>query len=237
MIMRIRNILVLAMALMSLALNMSGASVAPLRPFQKDGKWGYVDNNLNVVIPCDYDVAYPFENGLAVVGKNEVFGYIDRFGTLLFPMEYELASPFSQAHAFVVKDGLLGVLDISGKVSFDYERMKRFILPVEWADTKPVFTGNDSGDFMKWVQENRKYPVKAYKSGVSGSVEVEFTVGFDGKVSDVRTLNSVSPDLDREAVRVVTDSPVWSPAKIGKMAFSTRFSVVVDFTIVQGAAH
>lgn len=227
------KIFLILLAAISFALNMSGET--PLKPFQKEnGKWGYADKDNNVVIPCLYDSAYPFENGLAVVGRDGKFGYVDRFGTLIYPMEYELAAPFCQAHAFVVKDGLLGVLDISGKVSFDYERMKRFILPVEWAETSPRFLGNESGDFLLWVQQNQRYPEKAYDTGVSGSVEVEFTVGVDGKVCDVTALNSAFPELDKEAVRVVSSSPDWSPARVGSLAFRTKFSVIVNFTIAPG---
>jgi len=39
-----------------------------LAPVMKDGKWGYIDTDNNVVIPFIYDVAYGFSEGLAIVG-------------------------------------------------------------------------------------------------------------------------------------------------------------------------
>ena len=210
------------------SLNMSASG--PLKPFPKDGKWGFVDKDMNVVIPCAYDAVSPFDNGLAIVCSEGRFGYIDQFGTILYPIEYEVASPFHQAHAFVVKDGLLGLLNIAGDVTFDYNIMKRFTLPVEWADTPARFIGDKSGDFQQWVDKNKKYPSAARKMGISGVVEVEFTVGLDGKVTDVKALTSANPDLDKEAVRVVSESPAWEPAKLGDLPFMTRFSIMVSFS-------
>jgi hypothetical protein len=39
-----------------------------LAAVKKDGKWGYIDTDGNVVIPFQYDVAYAFNEGYAVVG-------------------------------------------------------------------------------------------------------------------------------------------------------------------------
>ncbi|MDP2175181.1 MAG: WG repeat-containing protein [Bacteroidota bacterium] len=36
-----------------------------------DGKWGYINNNCKTIIPFDYDEAYPFKNGYALVFKKE----------------------------------------------------------------------------------------------------------------------------------------------------------------------
>ena len=40
-----------------------------LFPVKQNGKWGYVDENNRTVIPFIYDVANPFSEGYAVVGK------------------------------------------------------------------------------------------------------------------------------------------------------------------------
>ncbi len=214
--------------LLFLSFNMSAAG--PLKPFPKDGKWGFVDKDMNIVVPCVYDAVSSFDNGIAIVSSEGRFGYIDQFGSVLYPIEYEMASPFHQAHAFVVKDGLLGLLNIAGDVTFDYKIMKRFALPVEWVDTPARFIGDASGDFLLWVDNNKKYPEAARRMGVSGVVEVEFNVGLDGKVTDVKALTSANPDLDKEAVRVVSSSPAWEPARMGDLPFMTRFTVMVSFS-------
>jgi TonB family protein len=79
------------------------------------------------------------------------------------------------------------------------------------------FQGGTLDDFRKWVQKNLVYPPEAKKNGVVGQVFVRFTVASNGKVSDVAIINSVDPLLDKEAVRVISQSPDWTPAvKDGK---------------------
>lgn len=42
-----------------------------LAAVKKDGKWGYIDETGEMVIPFQYDKAYLFREGLALVGKRE----------------------------------------------------------------------------------------------------------------------------------------------------------------------
>ena len=57
------------------------------------------------------------------------------------------------------------------------------------------------------------YPDVAKENGVQGRVMLQFTVGADGVVRDVKVLRGVDPSLDKEAVRVVSMSPKWTPGK------------------------
>ena len=38
---------------------------------------------------------------------------------------------------------------------------------------------------------------------------VSFVVTKEGKVTNVKVLRGVDPELDREAVRVISNSPLW----------------------------
>ena len=40
-----------------------------LAAVKKDGKWGYIDTENNIVIPFQFDMAQPFSEGYAIVGK------------------------------------------------------------------------------------------------------------------------------------------------------------------------
>lgn len=51
------------------------------------------------------------------------------------------------------------------------------------------------------------------ESGIEGEVTLGLVIDTDGRVTDVKVLESVNPFLDREAVRVVSGSPKWSPGE------------------------
>ena len=87
-------------------------------------------------------------------------------------------------------------------------------LPFDLIEVKPTFNGGDAGEFSKWVNENLKYPKAAYEAGVQGRILLQFTIGKDGKVGDVQVLRSANPDLDAEAVRVISSSPDWTPGHV-----------------------
>ena len=68
-----------------------------------------------------------------------------------------------------------------------------------------------------------RYPPDAYRSGTQGEVQVEFTVGTDGAVSNARVVRATPPRVfDREALAAVkrwrfqpVDSPVTTRRTIG----------------------
>ena len=51
-----------------------------LIPVKKDGKYGYINEHNQIVIPFNYDDAFEFSEGLAVVQRYGKYGYVDRFG-------------------------------------------------------------------------------------------------------------------------------------------------------------
>ena len=80
-------------------------------------------------------------------------------------------------------------------------------------DKKPRFNGGDANEFSKWVNSQLHYPAQAKADGVQGRVTLQFTVGADGVLRDVRVLRGVREDLDSEAVRVISASPKWTPGE------------------------
>ena len=86
-------------------------------------------------------------------------------------------------------------------------------IPFQLVEKKPSFNGGDANEFSKWVNERLNYPEIAKENGVQGRVMLQFTVNADGSVSNVKVLRGVDPSLDKEAVRVVSSSPKWTPGK------------------------
>ena len=84
-------------------------------------------------------------------------------------------------------------------------------------DVRPKFGKRDANAFSRWVTSQLKYPEESRRIGREGTVRLRFTVSETGHVEDVEVLESVSWDLDMEAVRVVSSSPRWTPGtKMGR---------------------
>ena len=81
------------------------------------------------------------------------------------------------------------------------------------------------------VYQNLKYPEDAVRDGVQGRVMVDFVIEKDGKVTDVRVIRGVDPELDAEAVRVISASPKWKPGKMGGEKVRTSVTVPVEFRL------
>lgn len=100
-------------------------------------------------------------------------------------------------------------------------------------DQRPMFLNStDPRQFLeKWVYQYLKYPESAILEGIQGRVIVEFIIGTDGKVSDVRVTRGVSPELDAEAVKVVSASPKWRPGRLKGNKVRTSMTIPVEFRL------
>ena len=105
-------------------------------------------------------------------------------------------------------------------------------IPFQQVAQKPGFNGGDANEFSKYVAQNVVYPESCRQSKIEGRVTLEFTVTETGKVGDIRILRSVNSDLDREAVRVVAQSPTWTPGRDenGKVV-SVKYTFPVIFKL------
>jgi protein TonB len=94
----------------------------------------------------------------------------------------------------------------------------------------PSFPGG-MGALMSWLSQNIKYPVIAAENGVQGRVIVQFVVEKDGSITDVKVAKSVDPSLDKEASRVVSAMPKWTPGKQNGSAVRVKYTVPVTFKL------
>ncbi len=92
----------------------------------------------------------------------------------------------------------------------------------------PEFPGG-MGELMKFLQRNVKYPTAAQQAGIQGKVVVEFTVKKDGSVADIKVIRSVNPELDAEAMRVISVMPKWKPGEQRGTPVDARFDLPINF--------
>lgn len=94
----------------------------------------------------------------------------------------------------------------------------------------PAFPGGPAA-LMQYLSSHVKYPAVAEENGISGRVTIQFVVERDGSVTDVRTMKSVDPSLDREAERVVKSMPKWIPGKQNGSPVRVKYFVPVVFRL------
>lgn len=89
---------------------------------------------------------------------------------------------------------------------------KRMARHKESSDVKPSFNGQGPNGFAEWVNERLVYPAQARKNKVEGRTLLQFTITIEGKLTDLKVMRgSGDTSLDMEAVRVVSESPDWTP--------------------------
>ena len=104
-------------------------------------------------------------------------------------------------------------------------------IPFVTVEQKPTFNGGDANGFAKWVNSRLVYPEIAKENGVEGRVTLQFTIGKDGRLQDVKVLNSPDESLAQEAVRVVSSSPKWEPGRQRDRAVKVSYTFPVIYRL------
>lgn len=89
------------------------------------GKWGVVNENLNVVVPFIYDEMYSFgQNEMIVARKGSKWGCIDKQGRMVVPCEMDCFYSLDLNFITMKKDGKAGVVGKNGIiVPFEYDEI------------------------------------------------------------------------------------------------------------------
>ena len=100
----------------------------------------------------------------------------------------------------------------------------------------PQFPGG-MNEAMKFLAMNIKYPISAQQAKIEGRVIVQFVVEKDGSVSDVKVMRGVNPELDAEAIRVVSMMPKWIPGKQRGKAVAVKYTMPIMFRLQTPASE
>ena len=103
-------------------------------------------------------------------------------------------------------------------------------LSIALVEQKPSFPGGEAAMYT-WLGNNIVYPPAASEEGAQGRVVVEFVVGKDGSITNVRVVRPRHPALDREAVRVVSAMPTWVPGRNNGQPVKVTYTLPVTFKL------
>ena len=84
---------------------------------------------------------------------------------------------------------------------------------------------------MKWLGNHMEYPEEAEKAGIQGRVIIRFVIEADGSVTDPKIIRGVSPEVDKEAMRVISSMPKWIPGKVNGREVASYFTLPINFRL------
>ena len=101
-------------------------------------------------------------------------------------------------------------------------------MSIAMVEQKPQFAGGEAAMY-KWLSDNIVYPTRRCRRRRFGRVVVEFVVGKDGSISNVRVVRSRHTALDKEALRVVKAMPNWIPGRNNGQPVKVTYTLPVTF--------
>jgi periplasmic protein TonB len=122
------------------------------------------------------------------------------------------------------------VVEVVQQVKEEVQEAEAEPEPFVVVEEMPMFPGGDT-ELMKFLGEHTQYPEVAKENNIQGRVIVRFCVTPKGGVSQVSVLKGVDPELDKEAMRVVTTLPPFKPGKQGGKPVPVWYMVPITFTL------
>ena len=94
----------------------------------------------------------------------------------------------------------------------------------------PQYPGGAT-EFLKWLTKNLRYPTVARNNHTQGKVVAVFYVEKDGSISGVKITKSLSPECDKEALRVLNMMPNWQPGVYHDQPCRTKVCIPIVFKL------
>lgn len=86
-------------------------------------------------------------------------------------------------------------------------------------------------EFYKYLGRTTRYPAAAREHNIQGKVILSFIVEKSGKLSGIKILQTVSDEIDAEAIRVVQASPDWTPGTAFGREVRQLYTLPLSFTL------
>ena len=142
------------------------------------------------------------------------------------PIAFKLSGPEVEE----IKDSKLMEVVVVGYAPKDDVITPEVVL--ESAEIMPKYPGGASG-LMSYLARNIKYPFDAQQGKTQGRVVIQMIVNKDGHVINPKVIQSVSPSLDAEAIRVVMGMPRWEPGKNDGQTVAVQYTLPITFKLQQ----
>jgi Ca-activated chloride channel family protein len=99
------------------------------------------------------------------------------------------------------------------------------------ADVMPVFDGKNIQTFQAYLKNHFACPETLKNTKIKGRVFVQFVVDETGKVVDIKIARGLNPEIDKEILRIIKGSPLWTPGTKKGRAVKVRLIIPFDIDI------
>jgi protein TonB len=83
----------------------------------------------------------------------------------------------------------------------------------------------------KYLRKNLRYPRQAQRMGIEGKVQLSFYVDVAGNISDIQVTRGIGGGCDKEAIRVLKNSPNWKPGLQRGNPVKSPMSIFIKFRL------
>ncbi len=83
----------------------------------------------------------------------------------------------------------------------------------------------------EWLNQNLVYPEDAEKAGIQGRVIIKFIIEANGTVTHPEIVRGLSLEVDKEAIRLVSSMPKWTPGKVNGKEVASYFTIPLVFRL------
>jgi TonB family protein len=123
-----------------------------------------------------------------------------------------------------------GDVDPRDKLFAEIKAMANAEVVFSFAEKQPAFPGGEKA-LMEFLKTNIKYPKRAQRNRVHGTVYISFVVTKTGEVTEAKVIRSVDEDLDTETLRVINSMPRWEPGTMNGKKVNVQYTLPVTFSL------
>ena len=95
---------------------------------------------------------------------------------------------------------------------------------------QPVYKGGIN-KFYNYLSGHTRYPPNCYKAGIQGVAIMRFVVEKDGRLTGIKVVNFIHPELAQEAIRVMKNSPDWEPGVWKGKVVRVAYNIPISFNL------
>lgn len=151
--------------------------------------------------------------------------FTDQMDTFNVVQRIEKTARYVDNHSEVIE-----ITEGTGEEQYGFGITPEKVEPTWDYDKDPVFPGGVAAMY-EWIAQEVDYPEVPAEMGIDGTVFVSFVVNSDGSIVQVKALNELDKDLEKEAIRVVSKMPKWSPGERKGKALSVYYQIPFRFAL------